>query len=181
MGPQKNATRFKAAYDDHYLYLGFECDFDRNEPLDVLKSLGRDGAAYYQECIEVMLDPYGRREKHCQFVFNPVPGSTYDARYAYIEDPLHPLYGKRDSSWNGEWDYAGVIDRDRKCWTAELRIPYTTLDVDPPRPGAVWAMNVGRSQYPSGYRQDPSYSIWSPNLEARSYHDRATFGDVVFE
>jgi hypothetical protein len=181
MGPMENATRFKALYDSQHIILGFECDYDRDERLDGLRSFGRDGAAYYQECIEVMIDPCGDREKHCQFVFNPVPDSTYDARYGYITDPIHPMYGKRDASWNGEWEYAAVIDKDRKRWTAELRIPFTTLEVPPAEPGTGWTMNVGRTQFEGVYRKGPMYSIWSPNLEARSYHDRSTFGDMAFE
>ena len=181
MGAQKNATRLKVLYDDRHIYFGFVCEFDRDENLDCLRSLGRDGAAYYQECVEVMLDPYGKREKHYQFVLNPVPNSTYDAQNAFITDPVHPLYGRRDSSWNGKWDYAAVIDKKLKRWTAELRIPFTTLEVDPPRPGTIWTMNVGRTEYATGYRHGPTYSIWSPNLEARSYHDRSTFGDVTFK
>jgi len=180
MGALRNATRFKVLCDDRHMYLGFECESDRIEDLERLRPVGRDGAAYHQECLEIMLDPYGEREKHYHFIFNPVPGSTYDARYAFIEDPLHPLYGKRDSSWDGEWQYAAVIDGERKRWTAEVRIPFTTLEVEPPGPGETWTMNVGRAEWRGGYRKDPVYSIWSPNLEARSFHDHSTFGDVVF-
>ena len=181
MGALKNATRFKILYDGRYVYFGFECEFDRIDILDRVRPVGHDGAAYYNESLEIMLDPYGTREKHCHFILNPVPNSCYDARFGFIEDPLHPLYGKRDSSWNGKWDYAPTIDKERKRWTAEVRIPFSTLEVKPPRPGSAWSMNVGRAEWRGGYRKDPAYSIWSPNLEARSFHDRSTFGDVVFK
>jgi len=69
-----------------------------------------------------------------------------------------------------------------KLWTAELRIPYTTLGVDPPPPGTLWTMNVGREEYPLGHGNGPAvYSLWSPNLETRTFHDPSTFGDVVFK
>jgi len=180
MGALKNATRFKVAYGEENVYFGFVCEFDLLEPLEQVKPVGRDGAAWRQECLDIMLDPYGKREKHYQFMLNPVPNSTYDARYAFIKDREHPLYGKRDSSWNGKWQYATVIDRKGKRWTAEVRIPFTTLGVDPPGPGTRWTMNVGRTEYPGGYKKGPVNSIWSPNLEAGSFHDRSRFGDVIF-
>jgi len=142
--------------------------------------VGQDGAAWAQECVEIMIDPIGERQKHCQFIINPAPESTYDARYAYIEDPLHPLYGKRDSTWNGEWQYVAVVDKEQNRWTVEIRIPFATLEVQPPGPGTTWTMSLGRAEYPNGYKGGPVYSLWSPNLETRSFHDRSTFGDVTF-
>jgi len=181
MGALKNATKFKVAYDGEGLCLVVVCDFDRIEPIEAVQPVGQDGGAWAQENIEIMVDPFGERERHCHVIINPVPESTYDARYGYIEDPLHPLYGKRDSSWNGKWQYATTVDREGKRWTAEVRIPFATLGVPPPGPGAIWTMNVGRTEYPKGYKGGPVYSLWSPNLETRSFHDRATFGDVAFK
>ncbi|MDP6506023.1 MAG: sugar-binding protein, partial [Planctomycetota bacterium] len=181
MGAQKNAARFKVAYDGDGLFEGVVCEFDLLKPLEEVKPVGKDGAAWAQECLEIMLDPYGERERHYQFIINPAPNSTYDARYAFIEDPLHPLHGKRDSSWHGRWQYATVIDKEQKRWTAEVSIPFSTLNVKPPTAGTSWTMNVGRAEYPGGYKNGPVYSLWSPNLETRSFHDRATFGDVTFK
>jgi hypothetical protein len=41
-------------------------------------------------------------------------------------------------------------------------------------------MNVGRSEYPGGYKKGPVHSIRSSNLQGRSFHDRSRFGDVIF-
>jgi len=180
MGALKNATQFKVAYDEKYLYVAFVCHFDDAASLEKLKSLGRDGTAYWQENVEIMLDPIGQRDRHCHFILNPVPNSTFDRRLGYIEDPLHPLYGKPDAAWNGAWDYAAVIDRENKRWTVEVRLPFAGLEVPPPQPGTVWTMNLGRTEFVGGRKEAPIYSIWSPNLEARDFHDRSTFGDVVF-
>jgi len=119
-------------------------------------------------------------------VFSPVPDATFDAQRGYIEDPLHPSFGKADMSWNGNWDYAARIDRESKVWTAEVRSPFTALETPPAAPGTVWTFNVCRAEWPipygaDGYSQKTRYSTWSPNLESRSFHDRATFGELVFE
>jgi len=184
MGKAKNPSRFKMLYGDEAVYFGVECEYSSSRWLDFFKPMGRDGNAWAQECIELAIDPFGERNKHCQFVFNPVPNSTYDARLAYIDDPLHPLYGKRDASWDGEWTYAAHLDKAAKRWTAVVRIPFTTLGAPPAVPGAMWTLNVGRAEWPEGRgkgKPDPIYSTWSPNLESRSFHDRASFGEAVFK
>jgi len=183
MGAVKNPTRFKVLYDDAAFYIGVECVLGSLDQIATLKAVGRDGAAFYQECVEVMLDPFGAREKHYHFLINPVPDSAYDARYAFIADPLDPRYGKRDETWNGDWDYAAVIDKENLKWSAEIRIPYTALEVEPPKPGTAWAMNLGREEYPKGHgKGNPVIlSLWSPNLEAGGFHSRAVFGDVMFK
>ena len=184
MGKAKNPSRFKMLYDSEAVYFGVECEYNSDRWLDFFKPMGRDGNAWAQECIELAIDPFGERNKHCQFVFNPVPDSTYDARLGYIEDALHPLYGRRDASWNGEWTYAAHLDKEAKHWTAVVRIPFTTLGAPAAAPGTMWTVNVGRAEWPEGRgkgKPDPVYSTWSPNLESRSFHDRATFGEAVFK
>ncbi|HRU05171.1 MAG TPA: DUF4838 domain-containing protein, partial [Candidatus Brocadiia bacterium] len=182
MGTLKNAARFKVLYDTEAFYVGVECETDKAEALAKLEPTGRDGNAWARECVELMIDPFGEREKHCQLAFNPVPDSAFDARLGYIQDPYHPLFGKRDTSWNGGWTYAAVIDKEKGRWTAEVRIPFATLEVEPPGRGTRWTMNVGRAEYPRGAEKEvPVLSLWSPNLETRSFHDRNTFGDVIFE
>ncbi|HID30422.1 MAG TPA: hypothetical protein EYP19_10530, partial [Desulfobacterales bacterium] len=103
LGALKNSTQFRVLYDDTNIYFGVVCQVDKFDEIDEIKPVGHDGAAWTQENVEIMIDPFGSRQRHYQFIVNPVPGSLYDARYAFITDPLHPLYGKRDSSWNGEW------------------------------------------------------------------------------
>jgi hypothetical protein len=180
MGVLRNNSRFKVGYDDRYFYLAAEFDFDNVARVDELKPVGENGQAYYQESMEIMLDPVGNRDRYCHFVLNPIPDSTFQRRMGYIDDPYHPLYGKPDTSWRGEWEYAAEIDREAMRWRAEVRIPYSSLEVAAPTTGSVWTLNVGRNEFPTGEKSAPFYSLWSPNLEMRSFHNTATFGDVTF-
>lgn len=188
LGKPRNQTRFKAIHDDEALYVGVECELDSLETVKKLKPQGHDGHVWASECVEIMLDPYGNRQRHVQFVFGPVPNSTFDARYGYVEDPAHPLFGKRDPTWNGDWTYVPFIDEKTKTWSAEVRIPFAGLDVPTPPPGSMWTMNVGRTECPPGHGygskgrlKSPIFSVWSPNLKARSYHDRSCYGELVLE
>ena len=182
MGALKNASRFKTAYDDRYLYLGMICELDDLRRIEEVEPVGEDGRAYRYECLEIMLDAFGTREKYCHFILNPVPDSTYDRRFGYIDDPLDPLYKKPDKGWKGDWDYATTVDRKRLRWSAEVRVPFATLEAEPPAAGTVWTLNIGRAEWPQGPSVRPAvYSLWSPNLETRSFHDPATFGALLFE
>lgn len=188
LGKTRNETKFKALYDDEALYIGVECGLDSLEKVKTFKPQGRDGRAWADECVEILLDSRGDRQWHVQLVFNPVPHSYYDARYGYIQDPRHPLFGKREITWNGDWTYVPFIDEDGMKWTAEARIPFETLGVSTPSPGSTWTMNVGRTQCPPGHGysgkgnlKSPVFSVWSPNLKAHSYHDRSCYGELVFE
>lgn len=182
MGKKGNASRFKIAYGKDALYMAFECECNSADWKTHLKKTGRDGAAWGQESIEILIDPWAEREKHYQIVFSPMENSTFDSRRGNFGDPLDPLYGKTDSTWNGDWNYAFNIDNDNKRWTAEIKIPYETLGVSPPEPGTLWVINVGRSEWPGGYKNSkPRYSTWSPNLEGRNFHDRSSFGELIFK
>ncbi|MBN1674422.1 MAG: DUF4838 domain-containing protein [Kiritimatiellae bacterium] len=183
MGDLNAPTTFKVGYDDQSLFFAFACEHASVEKMD-LQALGDDGACWIQECIEIFIDPTGNRDRYCQFIFNPIPNSRFDLRRGYIQDPLHPLYNKDDRAWNGRWEYAAHVDTANKRWTAEVRIPFDTLETEPAKPGAKWCMNLGREHYAgSTFRgnKGQELSLWSPNLESRSFGAPHAFGDVVFE
>ena len=183
LGELRNGTRFRAGYDDRCFYFAFECDLAGIEHLQV-EPHGQDGKCYQTECLEVFLDPFGKREKYYHFIFNPWPNSRYDARFGFIEDPIDPMYNRSDKSWNGAWDYVAHRDLDKKRWCAEVRIPFATLGVKPPSPGDSWTMNLGREEFQlprPKHGGTVTLSLWSPNLESRSFHERSCFGEVTFK
>ncbi|MBN1674423.1 MAG: DUF4838 domain-containing protein [Kiritimatiellae bacterium] len=183
MGALREPTQFRMCYDDGHVYLGFVCENSAIEKMEV-EPLGEDGRAWIQECIEIFIDPLGNRDRYCHLIFNPVPNSRYDGRKGFVTDPLHPLYNKNDPEWDGDWEYAAHVDAANKRWTAEVRIPFATLETEPARSGAKWCLNVGREHYAGKThrgKKDQELSLWSPNLESRSFGAPHAFGDVVFE
>ena len=149
------------------------------------RKFGHDGTLYAQDCVEIFLDPVGDLGQYYHFICSALPDSYYDAAYGLHKDPLHPLYNKSDKAWNGKWSYAGSIDIPGKRWFIEVAVPFKTLNTDAPGPGTIWKMNLGRERFAmyagTAHRGDPELSLWSPNLESRSFHAREAFGDVVFE
>ena len=178
LGAIKDKTRFKMIYDDKNVYIGFESDLDPAKKEFTV--CGQDGPCFGQDCMEVMLDPTGTKNVYYHFIANPVPNSRYDAAFGLITDVLDPGYNKPDKTWNGKWEY--VNTRKGGKWYIMFTVPYSTLNTKPAVPGTTWCANFGREAFyyttPKGIIE---LSLWSPNLETMTFHDRESFGDLIFE
>jgi len=184
MGEASVQTRVRLLYDRENLYLGFECEEPFAERLASgwWKSHGRDGRIYSQDCLEILVDPVGDLQQYYHFICSAMPDSTYDAALGLHKDPIHPLYDQSDVGWDGAWSYAGAIEVEAGRWVVEVAVPFGTLDVPAPDRGSTWKMNLGRERFvQNADRGDPELFMWSPNLEERSFHSRAAFGDLVFD
>lgn len=114
-------------------------------------------------------------------IYTPAADSTYDDAFGFITDPLHPLYNKADSSWDGKWSYQ--CRRENGKWYSLFTAPFATLKTSPPKPGTSWTLNVGRESRLAGSsgHGDPELSTWSPNLENARFGDCGAFGEAVFQ
>ena len=107
-------TEFKAAYDDHNLYV-FVRAYDPH-PDSIMTALTRRDVRGPSDQLKVMIDSYHDRRSGFEFAVNPV-GVKRD--YAMYNDQ------DEDQSWDGIWDVATRIDS--LGWTAEFRIPFSQL------------------------------------------------------
>ena len=175
LGPVQDQTRFKVIYDQDNFYVGIESDLKDHLPHN---AVGRDGYAWRQDSLELVLDPAGNREQYYHFIINPLPNSYYDAAFGLISDPIHPLFNKADVSWNGDWEYQTLV-KDEK-WYALFKIPFAVINCQTPSPGSTWTLNLGRGAHHAGGKV-LELSLWSPCLESMSFHDRDSFGEGQFE
>src|SRR5438876_385355 len=57
-----------------------------------------------------------------------------------------PLDGDPDKpSWNSGFEHATSIDAKNHIWTAEMRIPVSSMSLSAIRPGAEWRVNFFRA------------------------------------
>ncbi len=173
LGSIKEQTRFKVIYDAQYIYFGLETDLPATQQFS---TAGRDGKCWGQDCLELVIDPFGSREKYFHFIINPIENSSYDSAFGLIDDPLNPLYGQSDRSWNGTWQYFNKRTGDK--WLAMFKIPFADFGIATPEKGTNWTLNVGRESFRA---KAPELSLWSPNFETMSFHDRESFGEAIFE
>ena len=107
-------TEFKAAYDDHNLYV-FVRAYDPH-PDSIMKALTRRDVRGPSDQLKIMIDSYHDRRSGFEFAVNPV-GVKRD--YAMYND------AQEDQSWDGIWDVGTRVDS--LGWTAEFRIPFSQL------------------------------------------------------
>ncbi len=137
-------TVFKVAYDSDAIYFGISCHEDNAE--DVHSALSRRDDYNKSDIVAFYLDPYHDLSTGYSFKVNP-HGVQMDV---YVYDD-----GNMDTDWDAVW--TAETDRNADGWTAELRIPFSSIRY---RPGEemTWGLQVYRFMHRLG--QDTSWVIW---------------------
>ena len=170
-------TRVRLLYDRQCLYVGWECAEPKIDRLQ-LEPVGRDGAVYSLDCVELLLDPSGSMDSYRHFMAAPTAGARYDARVdRVLADPHQSIHSPEDRTYDPEWRWAFVVDRPGARWSIEMALPFRSLDTEPPRPGDGWLGNFGRERYVGA--RAPDLYLWSPSRTG-SFRDVFAFGAVYF-
>jgi hypothetical protein len=116
------ATEFLLAYDDEYLY--FACIARDSDPTGIRDpSLKRDDGGFNSDWCVINLDTFN--DKETALIFGTTPaGIRTDAVFA--DDGQ----ATGNFNWNTFWDAA--VHRDQLGWSAEIRIPFTSLRFNEP-------------------------------------------------
>jgi hypothetical protein len=113
--PVTEATVIKLAQDGKALYIAVRA-YDRQPRAIRASQLRRDADLTVDDNITLLLD--GLRDLRGAFLFRSNPnGAMWDAQLNGFEDV--------NENWNGIWEVAA--SRDSTGWTAEFRIPFSTL------------------------------------------------------
>lgn len=151
-------TEIAVAYDREKLYLAFRAHFkDLNQVR--LSVFGRDGPVFYDDSLEVFLDPQSTQSFYYHLAWN-----TGEAVY----DSYLPWKGV---AWNGEWELSSSWEDN--LWLGEVAIPFSSLGVPPPEAGDVWRVNFNRNSIALG-----EFSSWS--FTPGTYHAPSFFGELKF-
>jgi hypothetical protein len=113
--PGTERTVVRVARDSAALYVMVRA-YDSSPSRLCSGQLRRDADLTSDDNITVLIDSYQDRRSAFLFQTNP-NGAMWDAQLAGVNDI--------NSDWNGIWDVATF--RDSLGWTAEFRIPFTTL------------------------------------------------------
>lgn len=131
--PASERTIIRVAFDGQYLYIGAR--FFDSEP-DKIKAFQRrrDQSLLTDDRFAFILDTYNDQRSAYYFEINPL-GLMSDAL-------LRVGQGTRlIPAWDGIW--RTWVSRDTEGWSAEIRIPFMTLNFDPS--SDVWGINFLRS------------------------------------
>jgi hypothetical protein len=165
------STPVRALWSDRFLYLAYECPFTkltvfpgptRGERFDLET---RGVSLWDRDVVEAFvgkeLDAIG---KYSEFEVAP-SNERLDVR---IDLP------QKDFAWKSGFESAVKIDRKRRVWTCEMRIPWEALAEKPPMVGSVWKLNLFRCD-----RANKAYLAWRPPLTG-SFHTPERFGLLEF-
>jgi len=130
--PATDRTEVAAVYDEHALYFGARL-YTTNPDREQAKYMQRDFAYWTDDNFQFIISTFNDRRTGYLFVTNP-----HGAR----ADMIIGSRDERNMDWNGVWDVRTA--RTDEGWTAEFRIPWTTLQF--PRDTAhVWGLNFERN------------------------------------
>ena len=136
--PSTERTEVRIVFNSDSLYIGVELyDSDPNRLLG--NQMVRDGALSADDRFMWMLDPFYDQTSGYFFEINPV-GAMGDAQ-------LVPAQGgggfgmTENRAWDGIWMVR--VTRHNEGWTAEIEIPFRTLNFDPQ--AQAWGANFQRT------------------------------------
>jgi len=132
-GSPSEKTTLRVVYDDKALYIGVELHYE--DPADIRAyQLRRDASLSSDDRLMWTLDPYNDGRNAYFFETNAL-GLRGDGLLSTGQGST------LNKSWDGIWNVA--TRRHDDGWTAEIRIPFRTLQFDPHQ--ATWGFNVQRT------------------------------------
>jgi len=155
-------------YDDKALYIGIK--LDEPNPKGLRKEYVQyDGQLWWDDSVELYIETGCSHQEYFKFMSNPV-GTRADWRGR--NTPMG--FQMFDWGTGAEWTVGAHVGED--FWSLEFRIPWTDLEAEPPKAGAVWTFEIVRFRYAEGGGKH-EYSSW--NVGAT--HDKpGNFGNIVF-
>lgn len=129
-----------------------------------------------QDSVEVFLAAQPGKKIFHRFRVG-LDGERFEAATGLITDDMNLLFDREDVDWSGPWESEVEVDAEAQRWLARLTIPYATLGVDVPMPGAGhWRANFRRF-VDAPDQESAGQWIWSG---VTSVEDPATLGVLDF-
>jgi len=77
-----------------------------------------------------------------------------------------------DTTWSSGYEVKAALDRDKRIWYGEMRIPMPTIDTRAPKPGLEMRINLYRIQGPPPRRRHVNWQT----VKRDSFHTPEAFG-----
>jgi alpha-galactosidase len=165
------STRLASLWTETHIYFAFWARFDS---LNVYQ--GEDPQVerwqlWDRDVVEVFLNPQPERVNH-YYEFEVAPNNQWlDLEIDKTKNPFN------DPKWNSGFEHAVRIDPKHHVWTAEMRIPISSMNVGSIHPGAQWRGNFFRASGKGGDDQR-KFLAWSTIPEGKTFHVPTRFGIV---
>jgi len=168
-------TEVASLWTAHHIYFAYWCQY---RSLNIYE--GEDPAKerwelWNRDVVEAFINPQPERFLH-YYEFEVAPNNQWiDLEIDLSKKPMN------DASWNSHFEHATKIDAGHKAWTAEMRIPVTSMNAGDIHAGDEWRINLYRCDGP-GDDSQRRFLSWSPLPAGTggSFHQPAAFGIVRF-
>jgi hypothetical protein len=117
--PAKEEVFVRVLYDEDHLYISVEILMRDMDDITAFR-LAQGSDIQEEDRFKVIIDPYNNQRSGYDFRINP---------NGVREEGLFGLLGRPNTDWNGIWDGRARITETG--WTAEMSIPFKTLNFDP--------------------------------------------------
>jgi hypothetical protein len=159
------ATTVRVLYSDDFLYFGWECPFATLTVFDTPSAERERLGLWERDVVEVFIGSDAANiNRYAEYEVAP----TNERLDVLLNLP------EKNFAWDGRGQSAVKVDRKRKVWTVEMRMPIELLSGSKPRVGSRWRLNLYRCDKASN-----AYLAWSPVLKG-SFHTPEKFGILEF-
>jgi hypothetical protein len=162
------STPCRALWSDQFLYLAYECPFtvltDYGKPVKEERNKSPQ-ALWDRDVVELFVAPNpARLTEYTEYEWAP----NNEALDLQIRRPTS------DFNWSSGMEWKVRVDKQRKVWTCEVRIPLSALSSAAPSAGTRWRANLYRID-----RAHKAFLAMSPTLTG-TFHAADRFGWLEF-
>ncbi|MES2627070.1 MAG: carbohydrate binding family 9 domain-containing protein [Pseudomonadota bacterium] len=147
-GQPTERTEFYLAYSERFLYIGARM-FDSDPSGISARQLVQGQGMQFDDAFEFILDTFNNGRTGYQFQVNP----NGIRREGVYENP-----NNLNNDWTGIWQVESRIDE--QGWTAEVAIPFNTLNFDPTT--EEWGFTIARTI--ARKREELAWSSFNRNI-----------------
>ncbi|MBL8993038.1 MAG: hypothetical protein JNM63_06825, partial [Spirochaetia bacterium] len=128
-GLPKFNTEARVSYDERFFYAAFVCAEPRMAAM-VRKETNRDGSVWEDDSVEIFLDTGFSRSHYFHLIANTA-GVVLD-----------------EKGYDRTWDSKAMVKTGKTgtAWTIEVAIPWSSMNVNPPRKGTQMGLELVRNR-----------------------------------
>jgi hypothetical protein len=159
------ATSVRVLYSDEFLYFGWQCPFTKLTVFDTPSPDRERLGLWDRDVVEVFVgSDWNNINRYAEYEVAP----TNERLDVLLNLPA------KDFGWDGRAQSAVKVDKRRKVWTVEWRMPLELLASTRPAPGTRWRLNLYRCD-----KANDAFLAWNPVLKG-SFHTPEKFGVLEF-
>lgn len=166
-------TFVASVWTPQHLYLLYRCRYVTLHTYEDENPIPERWELWNRDVVETFIAPSGVADTH-YYEFELAPNNQWLDLEIFIHKDATP----RQNNWNSGFLHATRVDRARKMWIAEMRIPVQAMGIKQIDSDSAWRINFCRCD---GLGSDRRLLSWCRlSADNHSFHQPAFFGTLRF-